>query len=124
MNWIKFNDTWEEMETFECGTVLMLDDGSTVMLGDLLYADYAIMYYSNELVNKIKGIRNIETVSIKDKNIEAIKLLANGYVRKQVAAEMKLHIRAFNERINQIRKTFGCKNITQLVYVLAKRDLI
>lgn len=125
MKWIKFKNTFEEMEKFQCGTMLMLKDGSTIMLGDNpLFTNYDIIYYSNELVDKVKQIKNPTTVHVKNKNIEIATLLAQGLICKEIGAKTKSDKRAVEQRVVNLRKTFGCKNIPQLVYVLAKSNVI
>lgn len=124
MNWIEFKGTYEEIETFSCGTVLMLRDCSVIMLGDGQTVEHDIAYYSNELVDKVKQIKNPVLLPMSDKYFELINLLANGLEHAVIAKKMSAATATIHSRVSKIKQRYGCKTVPQLVYTLAKQNLI
>ena len=66
MNWIKFENTYSQEETFEAGTLLKLKNGNVIMVGDVnknlglcdCCKDYNVQYFSNDFVKQICKIKD------------------------------------------------------------------
>lgn len=58
------------------------------------------------------------------KAIEILSLIANGATMKEAAARTGVHPRTCEKYIEYMRKKYGAKSTSQLVYVMTKKELI
>lgn len=65
MKWIKFDDPFIQEETFEAGTLLKLENGEVIMIGDLntnlgicdCCRQPKVAYFCNDFIGEIKALK-------------------------------------------------------------------
>lgn len=67
MKWIKFKNTYGELDTFKSGTLLKLKDGEIIIVGDVnknlghcdCCTDRNVEYFCNDYVKQVEKIKRM-----------------------------------------------------------------
>lgn len=63
-------------------------------------------------------------VAITAQDIEIIRLLGQGYILKEIAAQLRLNVRTVESHTHKIKKIFNAKSLIHVVYLCAKNNII
>lgn len=73
--------------------------------------------------NNIMQIEKTIKIDISDKDIEIVRLIAEGETRSAIAAKMNISIRSIEPKLYKLRELFGAVSCNNLISILYKEGI-